>query len=65
VTYRLPIYGVIVMKALTLLLTLVLGLAATSLQAQTVNKIWRLGVLSPIDFEPIRGLTVGDRKWIE
>jgi hypothetical protein len=42
------------MKPLMLFLTAVLALAATSLHAQMANKVWRLGVLSPIDFEPIR-----------
>jgi putative ABC transport system substrate-binding protein len=42
------------MKPIMLFLTAVLALAATSLHGQTANKVWRLAVLSPIDFESIR-----------
>ena len=46
------------MRPLPLFLTVVLGLAATPLHAETSDKVWRLGVLSPIDFELLRGIVL-------
>ena len=46
------------MRRLVFFLAVLLGFAVAALHAQTSSKIWRLGVLSPVDFELIRGLVL-------